>query len=202
MASVTNLDDLFALAAADWNFTPPTLPSGGTAQVAARTVSVLADMQFINPPPANAGNPLEIFPGIYQGTLNYSPARKIPRSHGLPMVVPASFSGSNNPRGALGTGGTDFTQLFFDISQSGAGGYDVSISVETQSDGSQPNPPISVTAALPAPGGQEGNPTEEGDSILASISYTVAAYLVEISQYSFLVTLKKGAGANNVHVSN
>jgi len=140
MSSITNLDGLFADAAADWD---KKLPSGIMP-----TISVQVVVRSLGP-----WDPLMISGAPVQAKLDYTAEKKEPTLDGLPLLVPAFFYGGNAPNES----GEIFTQLYVKMSPSKAGGYDVSIEVTRETSGVVPNPPITMAFNLASPGGQQGN---------------------------------------------
>jgi hypothetical protein len=190
MPSITNLDGLFNLAAADWAYNPPAPIGGGSPPVvASRTISVVAGVENTGAGPAKDGLGI-VFGNIYSATLNYSPAKIVRNNKGFPFRIPPFFSGRNVPNEI------DPTQLFVNIDQSVEGGYGVLIEVLKQFSGSAPNPAITMEFSLPSPGGGEGaTPGSMVDITLtgaATINGLPALCSILINQYTLLMTLKNG----------
>jgi hypothetical protein len=112
MPTITNLDGLFNLAAADWALNPPA-PVGGASPpvITSRTFSVVAGVENTGAGPAKDGLGI-VFANVYSATLNYSPAKTVRNKQGFPFLIPAFFSGRNVPNDM------DPTQLFVNIAQS------------------------------------------------------------------------------------
>jgi hypothetical protein len=174
MSSITNLEGLFAVAAADWAFNPPpAIRGGGTApQVASRMISVVAtftatDDGIVYLP---QGDPFPV-------TLYYTPSRRV-LVKGVSLFLPAGFSG--NLSGGL---------LYISMSASAAAedGFGVAIDV---------NAPEATTLSytVPPPGGNQGN----GADPLVNISFAGVAvgdgqielFSMLVDQYSFVLTLR------------
>jgi len=190
MSSITNLDGLFTLAAADWvtpaGSIPPTPPV-----VVSRTISVVAGVENTGAGPAKDGLGI-VFANVYESTLNYFPAKTVRSREGVPLEIPAFFSGRNVPNQIE----IDPTQLFVSIAQTLGGGHSVLIEVLGQFSGSAPNPPITMQFFVPSPGGVEGASPSSTVNINVTGATTInglpATCSILINQYKFLMMTQGG----------
>jgi hypothetical protein len=148
-ASVTTLDQLFALAAADWDAPPPPPVMGGGTGPHVSSTSISLLITIMDPATNMQPNPLGLITDAsYSATLNYSPSRRV--TQGRPPgihQIPASFSGRNVPHG------TDLTKIYVSIGETLSGDFGALLEVLALNDGVVPNPPITMMFAITPPGG-------------------------------------------------
>jgi hypothetical protein len=177
MSSITNLDELFNLAAVDWSG-PPTPPTGTSKspKLASKTISVQVAIEV-----TSQGPPLGEWLGlVLSGTLFYTPGTVV-RAGGLVHRLPASFAGTASTSGA---------SFFMSIAASSPE-YGVFIDAGTTG-----APPVGATFDLSSPGGAQGtynDPLVDIGLESGSVAVTggAASFQVSLHQYSFLVTLSK-----------
>jgi hypothetical protein len=159
---ITNLDDLFSAAAADWIWTPPPPVEGGghaPLKVASRTISV----QFYL---------VDLLKGdsFLSGTLVYTPATTL-KAGGLSHRIPAFFSG----------GTTDGSEISLTIVAVEAG---YSVNVENAPGlGAMP-------IEVPTPGGAEGTVDDPQTNIGVSLGVYAGLSIFGYSFVATLVRAK------------
>jgi hypothetical protein len=173
MASITSLDGLFELAAADWNFNPPS-PVVGAPQVASRTITVSALVEDANP--GGPGDPLAGVNFGGQFPLHYSPQKTVLVHPGI-LRLPASFSGAS-------------AGLSVSISELEFGTPGHGVVIENKS------PTITISFTLPPPGGTAASGIDPSGLVGISLvgtdtSNAHIAAKVTLDNYLFLLTLKK-----------
>jgi hypothetical protein len=143
MASISTLEGLFELAAADWNAPPPPPVEGGghAPKVTSRTIKV----QFTFTPAGAVTLASKELPG----TLTYVPAATA-TVKGLPSLVPAHFSGP-----ASNQSNTSYQVTITAPDLSGRTEYSVVAEVVPSS-----AQPVKMSFDLPLPGGGPPPPSE------------------------------------------
>ena len=187
---ISNLDELFATAVADWNEVPfPPIVGKGSPQVLARTISIAASVfdlfgAFGYPTP-------ELGQTLFLATLYYTPATTI-RAGVRTLMVPAYFSGTGGFVGA--TNQLSVTVAAPRIEVFANANYATSLELLIAPSGAAQVPPLTAHFGVTPPGGEPGPGDDPNLSVSlsgeANVNGLDANFAVVLSNYAFHLIFK------------